>query len=131
MPRLRFLCLTGMALLAPVARSFGSVSAPALAVAERRMASSFARRGIAYPPQAATLIALKGEARLELWADAGAGWTFVRSYLVQSASGRLGPKLRQGDHQVPEGVYRIEALNPNSRYHLSMRLDYPNAFDRA
>ena len=34
------------------------------------------------------------------------------------------------NHQVPEGFYRIEALNPNSRYHLSLRLDYPNEFDR-
>ncbi|MGI9336080.1 MAG: L,D-transpeptidase family protein, partial [Gammaproteobacteria bacterium] len=35
-----------------------------------------------------------------------------------------------GDLQVPEGIYRIEALNPNSRFHLSMRLNYPNEFDR-
>lgn len=42
----------------------------------------------------------------------------------------LGPKLRAGDLQVPEGLYRVELLNPNSRFHLSLRLDYPNAFDR-
>ena len=36
----------------------------------------------------------------------------------------------EGDHQVPEGVYRAEFLNPNSRFHLSIRLNYPNAFDR-
>jgi murein L,D-transpeptidase YafK len=41
----------------------------------------------------------------------------------------LGPKLRQGDRQVPEGVYGVEALNPNSSFHLSLRLDYPNADD--
>ncbi len=46
-------------------------------------------------------------------------------------SGKLGPKLKEGDRQIPEGIYRIEYLNPNSSYHLSMKLDYPNAFDRA
>jgi murein L,D-transpeptidase YafK len=40
-----------------------------------------------------------------------------------------GPKLREGDQQVPEGLYRIELLNPNSRYHLSLRVNYPNAAD--
>jgi len=99
--------------------------------AERRLAKRFARRGVPYPPQSVALVALKNEGRLELWADGGAGFTFVRSYLVQATSGRLGPKLRQGDHQVPEGVYRVSALNPRSRYHLSLRLDYPNVFDQA
>jgi TPR repeat protein len=95
------------------------------------VAGWFARSGLAYPPQRVALVALKDEARLELWADGGAGWRFVRSYLVRCSSGRLGPKLHEGDHQVPEGVYGIAALNPDSRYHLSLRLDYPNAFDRA
>jgi murein L,D-transpeptidase YafK len=55
----------------------------------------------------------------------------VRSWAVLAASGGAGPKLREGDRQVPEGVYRIDQLNPNSAYHLSLRIDYPNAVDRA
>jgi hypothetical protein len=102
----------------------------AAASAEARIAARFANRNIPYPPRAVTLIALKSEARMELWAEADNGWTFVRSYLVQTTSGRLGPKLREGDHQVPEGVYRVSALNPRSMYHLALRLDYPNAFDQ-
>ena len=47
------------------------------------------------------------------------------------ASGTAGPKLREGDCQVPEGVYTIDELNPNSRFHLSLRVGYPNVFDRA
>ena len=47
-----------------------------------------------------------------------------------AASGSAGPKLRQGDKQVPEGVYRIVYLNPQSAYHVSLRVGYPNAFDR-
>ena len=42
-----------------------------------------------------------------------------------------GPKLKQGHRQVPEGLYDIAGLNPNSSYHLSVKLNYPNAFDQA
>jgi len=98
---------------------------------EARLAPFFAERQLPYPPRSVTFVALKDQARLEVWAGGDGGWTFVRSYLIRASSGRLGPKLTQGDHQVPEGLYRIAALNPQSRYHLSMRLDYPNAFDRA
>ncbi|MEX1095547.1 MAG: L,D-transpeptidase family protein [Planctomycetales bacterium] len=56
---------------------------------------------------------------------------FVKAYPVHGASGESGPKLREGDRQVPEGCYRIDALHPNSRFHLSLRIDYPNEFDRA
>ena len=49
---------------------------------------------------------------------------------IEAASGTAGPKLREGDYQVPEGMYAIEAFNPNSRFHLSLKLDYPNAVDR-
>ena len=51
-------------------------------------------------------------------------------YPIRAASGALGPKLREGDRQVPEGVYDIESLNPNSRFHVALRVGYPNAFDR-
>jgi murein L,D-transpeptidase YafK len=54
----------------------------------------------------------------------------IRTYPILAASGRLGPKLKEGDRQVPEGLYRIESLNPNSMFHLSLRLNYPNEFDR-
>jgi murein L,D-transpeptidase YafK len=84
--------------------ALASVAPSVLAEAEARLAARFAAREVAYPPRAVTLVALKSEARLELWADAAEGWRFVRSYLVRAASGRLGPKLREGDHQVPEGA---------------------------
>jgi TPR repeat protein len=127
----RFGCLLGLAAL--IAARLVAAAAPSavLARAEERLALQFASRGVPYPPEAVSLVALKAEARLELWARAGADWTFVRSYLVRAASGRLGPKLKEGDLQVPEGVYRIAALNPNSSYHLALRVDYPNEWDRA
>ena len=53
----------------------------------------------------------------------------IRDYYILAAGGEAGPKLRQGDRQVPEGIYRITELNPNSHYHLSMKINYPNEFD--
>jgi hypothetical protein len=54
----------------------------------------------------------------------------VKSWPVCASSGELGPKRRQGDLQVPEGVYTLDKLNPVSSYHLSLHVDYPNKADR-
>jgi len=89
----------------------------------------FTKAKVSYPPKEVTFIALKQEKKLELWARDSGVFRFIRDYDIQSASGVAGPKLRQGDNQVPEGIYRIEALNPNSHYHLSMKINYPNEFD--
>jgi murein L,D-transpeptidase YafK len=72
------------------------------------------------------------EKLLEIYAGADAqNLRFIHSYPVLAASGAAGPKLREGDLQVPEGIYPVDSLNPNSKYHLSLRIGYPNAFDRA
>jgi murein L,D-transpeptidase YafK len=55
----------------------------------------------------------------------------VHSYPIKGASGVLGPKLEEGDCQVPEGIYELEGLNPNSSYHLSMKVNYPNSTDQS
>lgn len=100
--------------------------------ARARLAPDFERLGLAYPPRRIVLVGLKREKRLEVWVAGAAGrLRLLKAYPILGASGRLGPKLREGDLQVPEGLYRIESLNPNSRYHLSLRVNYPNAFDRA
>lgn len=94
--------------------------------ARRRLAPHFAKAAVKYPPKNIALLVFKDERRLALWADG----RFIRAYPVFAASGHAGPKLREGDYQVPEGLYRITWLNPNSSYHLSMLVGYPNAFDR-
>ena len=98
--------------------------------ARKRLEPHFRRAGVAYPPKDIAFLVFKKERRLALWARSGGDWRFIRDYPILAASGHAGPKLRQGDSQVPEGVYRIEHLNPNSSYHLSMKVSYPNAFDR-
>lgn len=76
----------------------------------------------------------KQEQILELWVQSPDGrFTLFSSYPICYFSGSLGPKLKVGDRQSPEGFYRVPAaaMNPNSDYHLSFNLGYPNAFDRA
>lgn len=98
--------------------------------ARARMRPAFEAAGVAYPPNAVVLVAFKDARTLTLHgADASGAQRFIATYPVLGLSGELGPKLREGDRQVPEGVYRIEGVNPNSNYHVSLRLNYPNNFD--
>jgi murein L,D-transpeptidase YafK len=77
----------------------------------------------------------KSERELELWVlDAAAGkYALFRKYPIQKSSGTLGPKMKEGDRQAPEGFYSIrpEALNPLSRFNLSFDIGYPNDYDRS
>ncbi|MBF0609936.1 MAG: hypothetical protein G8345_06700 [Magnetococcales bacterium] len=99
--------------------------------ATRRLLPYFQQKNLAFPPHAITMAFFKHEKRMELYA-AGADQVMmpIRSYPLLGISGHLGPKLREGDGQVPEGGYRIVHLNPMSAFHLSLKLDYPNSFDR-
>ena len=97
--------------------------------ARRRLAPDFKRTGVSYPPKQLIFVGLKQEKTLEVWASPPL--KLLKTYPILGTSGTLGPKLREGDLQIPEGVYKIESLNPNSLYHLALRLDYPNPFDQA
>lgn len=100
-------------------------------VALKRVQSRFQDAKVQWPPVELAYVAIKDERALEVYAKSMPGtWQFVHRYKVLGASGKTGPKLVRGDKQVPEGVYRISYLNPNSAYHVSMRVSYPNAFDR-
>ena len=99
---------------------------------ERRLKPAFSRAGVHYPPREIAYVAFKDQRTLQLYARNANGqrWRFVKHYRVLAASGVAGPKLREGDRQVPEGIYKAAFLNANSLYHLSIRLNYPNDFDR-
>jgi murein L,D-transpeptidase YafK len=75
----------------------------------------------------------KREQLVEVWARdrAAAAFVLISTYPMCGTSGALGPKREQGDEQIPEGFYHIDLFNPSSQYHLSLRVDYPNAVDRA
>ena len=95
-----------------------------------RLRPDFERIGGHWPGEKMTLIGIKDQNLLQVWISGDDERPrLLKTYPILKASGRLGPKLAEGDRQVPEGLYRIESLNPNSRFHLSLRLNYPNAFD--
>jgi len=76
----------------------------------------------------------KQEAELEVWKKKDDGqFHLFKSYPICNYSGELGPKLKQGDKQAPEGFYTVSPgrMNPNSNYHLSFNLGYPNKYDAA
>jgi murein L,D-transpeptidase YafK len=100
------------------------------------------------PPQTVALMSQKGmtkdgailvrlfkkEAELEVWKQASNGqYALLQTYPICRWSGQLGPKVREGDRQAPEGFYTVTPalMNPNSSYHLSFNMGFPNEFDRA
>jgi murein L,D-transpeptidase YafK len=76
----------------------------------------------------------KEEAELEVWKqDAEGQYALLKTYPICRWSGELGPKVKEGDRQAPEGFYNITPgqMNPNSNYYLAFNLGFPNAYDRA
>jgi murein L,D-transpeptidase YafK len=81
----------------------------------------------AAPVVADSIVVEKSQHRLSLYH----GGTLLRSYLVALGQEPVGDKVKIGDNRTPEGVFRIEARNPASRYHRSLRISYPDAAHRA
>ena len=75
----------------------------------------------------------KEEKELELWVQNENQFVRFRTYSIAAMSGKLGPKLAEGDKQAPEGFYFVppSMMNPKSLYHLSFNIGYPNTYDRA
>ena len=80
-------------------------------------------------PDNLKLCAFKKERTLEVYTEIDGYLHLLKSYKFTASSGELGPKLKEGDQQIPEGIYKIDYLNPNSLFYLSMKINYPNAFD--
>jgi murein L,D-transpeptidase YafK len=75
----------------------------------------------------------KKESELEIWKQTSAGdYKLLKTYPMCRWSGQLGPKKREGDRMTPEGFYAITPaqMNPNSSFHLSFNMGFPNAYDR-
>lgn len=100
--------------------------------AEPVLVNAFHRARVSYPPSDVALLAFKKERRMELWAQDNTNrkWSYVHSYPLTAYSGHLGPKLRERDGQIPEGIYNLTAFNPFSQWHLSLMINYPNNFDK-
>lgn len=86
-------------------------------------------------PHSPILVRLfKQEAELEVWKQDKTGrFALLTTYPICRWSGELGPKIKEGDRQAPEGFYNITPgqMNPESQFYLSFNMGYPNAFDRS
>ncbi len=76
----------------------------------------------------------KESSELEIWKQTrSGGYKLLTTYSICKWSGKLGPKIKEGDRQAPEGFYTITPgqMNPKSNYYLSFNIGFPNAYDRA
>lgn len=91
-----------------------------------------AKVGLASLPSRIYIRAFKEERTLEVWGylPSAKRYVLVETYPIAAMSGKLGPKRKEGDGQVPEGLYIIDVFNPRSNFLLSLRVSYPNASDR-
>jgi murein L,D-transpeptidase YafK len=100
--------------------------------APARLAGRLERAGLAAGSPIFIRI-FKEESQLEVWLEKDARYQLLHTYAICKWSGKLGPKLAEGDRQSPEGFYEVSPnqLNPNSRHHLSFNIGFPNAYDRS
>jgi murein L,D-transpeptidase YafK len=96
---------------------------------EEAVKEIFQTKGLS--PQGSLFIrAFKLEEELEVWVRGEKEYQLLVTYPFCTSSGTLGPKRKEGDLQIPEGVYHINHFNPYSTFHLSLGINYPNASDR-
>ena len=92
----------------------------------------FKNKGLVWPAKFIYIRSFKYDSQLEVWVknERNQPYKLFKTYKICALAGTLGPKRMEGDYQVPEGFYHINELNPNSQYHLSLGLNYPNMSDR-
>ena len=92
----------------------------------------FEEKNLQWPAKYVYIRSFKYDSQLEVWVknDPKEPFKLFKTYKVCMQSGTMGPKRIEGDYQVPEGFYYINEFNPNSAYHLSLGLNYPNSSDR-
>jgi murein L,D-transpeptidase YafK len=108
-------------------------AAAALARVKPRMVEELRKKGLHWGDPV-YVRAFKEQRLLELWVRHRESGKFrlFKNYPVAAQSGELGPKLAEGDGQVPEGFYSVGkgSMKPDSQFHLAFNIGYPNAFDR-
>lgn len=112
-------------------KSFGKVS-DVFRRKEDTLRKQFAAKQIEWPAKFVYIRSFKYDSEMEVWVKSKITDEFklFKTYKVCALAGTLGPKRIEGDYQVPEGFYYINEFKPNSTYHLSLGLNYPNAADK-
>jgi len=95
-----------------------------------RLSRELADIGLTGLPNNLSIVAFKREKILELYTAVNGMHHLIKQYPFFASSGLIGPKLKEGDKQIPEGIYQVEYLNPNSKFYLSIKVNYPNEYDK-
>jgi murein L,D-transpeptidase YafK len=92
----------------------------------------FESKGLSFSGFNMFLRAFKKEQTLEVWIQekGKAKFVLLHTYKFCATSGVLGPKRKEGDLQIPEGIYYVKHFNPQSNFYLSLGINYPNASDK-
>ena len=135
--------ITAVCILCTIATVFYTMKLTAKSNDEDRVAEArkrcgaslrarFEKAGVKYPAAEVFFRAMKRDAIVEMWANSATGepLRLITTFAVTASSGGPGPKRIQGDGQVPEGFYEVDRFNPQSLFHLSLGINYPNASDR-
>ena len=98
---------------------------------EEGLKKELEEKRISWPPRSLYIRAFKHNQLVEIWIKGGAqnNYRLFKTDTICMQIGNTGPKRKQGDLQIPEGFYYIDEFNPNSNYHLSLGLNYPNTSD--
>jgi murein L,D-transpeptidase YafK len=99
---------------------------------ENTVKEYFSNKGLAYEGFSLYLRAFKIEKILEVWIKEKGkeNYALLHRYDFCASSGELGPKRKEGDYQIPEGIYHINHFNPESNFYLSLGINYPNSSDK-
>lgn len=99
---------------------------------EDTLRKQFESKGLIWPAKYIYIRSFKFDSQLEVWVKNSIREPFklFKTFKVCALAGSLGPKRMAGDYQVPEGFYYINEFKPNSTYHLSLGLNYPNTSDK-
>ena len=138
LPVILFLFLAGSAFAQGPTASFvdfqRSLPRPSDAIRSKEdtLKKQFAAKGLPWPAKYLYIRSFKYDGQLEIWVknERKEPFKLFKTYKVCAMAGTLGPKRMAGDYQVPEGFYYINEFNPNSNYHLSLGLNYPNQSDK-
>lgn len=111
--------------------SFQKIS-DAFANQEDSLKSQFEAKGLVWPAKYLYIRSFKYDSQLEVWVKNAKAekYKLFKTYKICALAGNLGPKRFEGDFQVPEGFYHINEFRPNSKFHMALGVNYPNASDR-
>jgi murein L,D-transpeptidase YafK len=97
----------------------------------QKVKAYFLKAEAPFPPVACTIVCLKAEKRIELYAARlDHVMVHIKSYQILSTNNRIGPRVTTASYQVPEGIYRFTNVVPAGKFHMGLPINFPNTFDR-